>query len=138
MIKVLGNILVSSFIIDINYFVFNVKIATASDGSSFKRKTVQRITESDSYFESWKRIVNAKVGFRRLYGYTTILKLVSYFIFLHIPVLRNNVWERGYKYGLHYIYCTRIQIVAVLHKHILFCWLWAYLMTVIPETGYAH
>jgi hypothetical protein len=40
MIKVLENILVSSFIIDINYFVFNVKIATASDGSLFKRKTV--------------------------------------------------------------------------------------------------
>ena len=52
MIKVLENILVSSFIIDIDYFGFNVKITTASDGSSFKRKTVQRITESDSYFES--------------------------------------------------------------------------------------
>jgi len=104
MIKVLENILVSFFIIDINYFVFNVKVATASDGSSFKRKKVQRVTESDSYFNSWKRIVNAKVGFRRLYGYnTTILKLISYFIFLHKPVLRNNARERGYKYGLNYI-----------------------------------
>ena len=51
MIKVLENILVSSFIIDINYFVFNVKVAT-SDGSSYTYYTEHRVREKDIYFDS--------------------------------------------------------------------------------------
>jgi hypothetical protein len=84
------------------------QIVNPSDASSFKQKTEQRVTESDSYFDSWKRIFNAKVGFRWLYGYTTVLKLISYFIFRRIRLwfthLRyttmDNLFEE-YDYGLH-------------------------------------